>query len=250
MPSSPPALLLHGQPGSAADWTWVIEGLAGRIEAIAMQRPGYDGSPAGGVRHSAAAALAELDVRGIDRAIVVGHSYGGAVAAWLAAFHPDRVAGLVLVSAAANQASLVPFDRVLAAPLLGPVASAGLLWSSGLMIQIPPLQRRIAWAARLPADYMKAEGRRSLRPSILRTFLIEQRKLLGEVPVLDANLHRIAAPTTVLVGTRDTFVPPGAGRKLADQIRGAKLREVPGAGHVLNVERPEVVAEAILSVAA
>jgi pimeloyl-ACP methyl ester carboxylesterase len=250
MSGTPPALLLHGQPGSAGDWNWVIESLAGRIEAIALQRPGYDGSPPGGVRHSALTTLAAMESRGIERAIMVGHSYGGAIAAWLAAFHPERVAGLVLVSAAANRASLVPADRLLAAPLVGPLASAGFLWSSGLMLQVPPLARRIAWAAHLPPDFMAAEGRRSLRLSTLRAFITEQRMLLREIPVLEAELARISAPTTVLVGTHDTLVPPVAAHELATQIPAARLQEVSGAGHVLNVQRPDVVAEAILALAA
>lgn len=249
MTGPPPALLLHGQPGGAGDWKWVIDALAGRTEAIALQRPGYDGSPAGGVGHSARAALGALESRGIERAVVVGHSYGGAIAAWLAAFHPERVAGLVLVSAAANRASLVAADRLLAARLVGPIASAAFLWSSGLMLQVPALRRRIAWAAQLPPDFMAAEGRRSLTLSTVATFVVEQRMLLREIPVLEAELKRVRAPTTVLVGTHDTLVPPDAGRALARQIPGARLAEVPGAGHVLNVQRPDVVAEAILALA-
>jgi pimeloyl-ACP methyl ester carboxylesterase len=249
MPSTLPALLLHGQPGSTSDWDWVVAALAGRVQSIPLERPGYDGSRAGGVRHSAEAAVASLDAHGVERAIAVGHSYGGAVAAWLAAFHPERVAGLVLVSAAANRASLVPADRWLAAPVIGPFASAGLLWGSGLAIQVPVLRRRIAGAAQLPTEYVAAEGRRSMRISILRTFLIEQRMLLRELPVLEDNLHTISTPTKVLVGTADPFVPPSAGRVLARQIAGAELIEIPHAGHVLNVQHPEVVADAILGVA-
>ncbi len=242
-------MLLHGQPGSTKDWDWVVAALAGRVQSIPLERPGYDGSPAGGVRHSAEAAVASLDAHGIERAIMVGHSYGGAVAAWLGAFHPERVAGLVLVSAAANLASIVPGDKWLAAPVIGPIASAGLLWSSGLATQIPPLRRRIAWAADLPPEYIAEEGRRSLRPSITRTFLIEQRWLLRELPILEQRLGDISAPTQVLIGTADPFVPPEAGRELARQIPAAALIEIADAGHVLNVQHPEAVAEAILDVA-
>ena len=252
MPPPLPALLLHGQPGSAGDWDWVRAELARReapVRALALQRPGYDGTPAGGVRHSAEAALAVLDEEGIDAALVVGHSYGGAIAAWLGAFHPDRVSGLVLVAPAANRASLVPGDRWLAAPVLGPVASAGLLWSSGLAMQVPALRRRIAWATHLPAEFVAAEGRRSLRLSTTRTFLIEQRHLLAEIPVLEDGLGAIRAPTRVLLGGHDSFVPPQANRPLVRQIPGAELVEIPGAGHVLNVQHPDVVAEAILDVA-
>jgi pimeloyl-ACP methyl ester carboxylesterase len=181
--------------------------------------------------------------------VVVGHSYGGAVAAWLAAFHPERVAGLVLVSAAANLASLVPGDRLLAARVVGPVASAGLLWSSGVMTQIPAIRRRIAWMAQLPPEYLRDEGRRGLRLSTLRTFVIEQRMLLRELPQLEPRLATITAPTRVLVGTADTFVPPSAGRRLAAQIPGAELIELDRAGHVLNVQHPAQVAEAVLAAA-
>src|SRR5947208_2776334 len=77
------------------------------------------------------AALAVLDRVGATRAVVVGHSLGGAVAAWLAATHPDRVASLVLIAPSANTESLVPLDRVLAAPLIGEILSAASLAGAG-----------------------------------------------------------------------------------------------------------------------
>ena len=49
--------------------------------------------------------------------------------------------------------------------------------------------------------------------------------------------------------THDTFVPPSSGRELATQIPNARLEEIPGAGHVLNVQHPDAVAEAILALA-
>ena len=187
-------LLLHGQPGSAADWNRVVEALEGRVQSIAMQRPGYDGSPPGGVRHSASAALAALESRGIERAVVVGHSYGGAVAAWLAAFHPERVGGLVLVSAAANRASLMRPDGPLAAPVIGPLASAGRVLGSRLMLRVPTLARRIGLRSGLPDDFLAGVSRRGLRLASLRTVVVEQRAALEEVPGLEARRGGGAPP--------------------------------------------------------
>ena len=73
------------------------------------------------------AALAALDARGIERATIVGHSLGGAVAAWLAAHHPERVAALVLAAPAANVASLEWMDRWLTLPVAGTLTSAASL---------------------------------------------------------------------------------------------------------------------------
>jgi pimeloyl-ACP methyl ester carboxylesterase len=75
-------VLLHGQPGSAADWQQVASRLPEALRVVALDRPGYGASRqgAGGFAVNARAVLAELDARGIERAVLVGHSYGGGVA--------------------------------------------------------------------------------------------------------------------------------------------------------------------------
>ena len=84
-------LLLHGQPGAARDWDRVRAAIGGRGRTIAIDRPGWNGRSAPlDLEGNAQAALAPLDDERIDRATVVGHSFGGAVAAWLAAWHPER----------------------------------------------------------------------------------------------------------------------------------------------------------------
>jgi len=72
-------VLLHGQPGSPADWQPVTARLPAQLHAIAADRPGYGSSrlPAGGFAANARAVLDDLDARGITRAVLVGHSYGG-----------------------------------------------------------------------------------------------------------------------------------------------------------------------------
>lgn len=67
-------VLLHGQPGSPADWLPVAGRLPARFHAIVADRPGYGASQraAGGFAANARAALDELDSRGIERAVLVG----------------------------------------------------------------------------------------------------------------------------------------------------------------------------------
>ena len=221
--------MLHGQPGSARDWRALEAELSGRIETLAIDRPGYrPGSAPGGIAHSGAAAVAALDAAGHERALIVGHSVGGAVAAWLAVHHPERVEGLVLVAPAANVASLLPVDRVLAAPLIGPLVSAAMLTGASLALHSRRLRSR----------------------ATLKAVVVEQRALMYEIPLLDDQLHLIATPTTIVFGSEDQIVPPDATKRLARQISGAKLVKLEGAGHLLPWEHPKELAEAIVATAA
>jgi pimeloyl-ACP methyl ester carboxylesterase len=105
---APRVIFVHGSPGAAADWAeYLLDPPAGR-EAVAIDRPGFGRSdPYGAVPSLAeqADALAPLLVqRGGHWPIVVGHSMGAPVAAWLAAEHPDEVEGLVLLAGAMDPA--------------------------------------------------------------------------------------------------------------------------------------------------
>jgi pimeloyl-ACP methyl ester carboxylesterase len=93
-------VLLHGQPGSPADWQLVTARLPAQLHAIAADRPGYGSSrfPAGGFAANARAVLDDLESRGITRAVLVGHSYGGGVALAAAAMAPRRVEAVILLA--------------------------------------------------------------------------------------------------------------------------------------------------------
>src|SRR5579864_5690877 len=129
------ALLLHGQPGAARDWERVQSFVDGRMRTLAIDRPGWrPGSEPSDLAGNAAAALRALDANGARSAVVVGHSLGAAVAAWLAAERPERVSRLVLAAPAANRASLVPLDYWLAKPLVGDLVSATAMAAAGLAL--------------------------------------------------------------------------------------------------------------------
>ena len=77
--SRPSVLLLHGQPGGARDFAPLVMTLGDDVDAIAIDRPGWDGhSSPRNLAGNAAAALETLNARGTERALVVGHSLGAA----------------------------------------------------------------------------------------------------------------------------------------------------------------------------
>ncbi|HET9718998.1 MAG TPA: alpha/beta hydrolase [Solirubrobacteraceae bacterium] len=243
-------LFFHGQPGSARDWTLVQAAIGDRLAMLAIDRPGWDGrTPAGGLGSSVAAGISALDGAGARRAVVVGLSFGGAVAASMAIQHPDRVAALVLISPAANTASLQPVDRLLALPIAGYAASAAVLAGAGVALASGAIRGRLERTFRLPDDYLRTASRRLRSPRAWTAFLVEQRALLAELPQLEERLGEIVAPTIVVLGTADTVVPLAAGRQLSRQIPHAELVEIPGGHHVLAAEHPERLAELILRAA-
>jgi pimeloyl-ACP methyl ester carboxylesterase len=235
-------LLLHGQPGRARDWDGVLAALGAGLEVVAIDRPGWgDSGPATGLEGNARAALAALDARGLERATIVGHSLGGGVAAWLGAFFADRVSALVLAAPAANADSLDWFDRLLAGPVVGPAVSGALMTGAGLALSL---------GARLAAEgeQLRLASRGLRSASARRAFVAEQRTLLRDLPALQGHLSQISAPTVVVHGTLDLVVAASSSRQLVEQIPGARLVELAGAGHLLPQRHAERLAEVIRAV--
>ncbi|MBV9339042.1 MAG: alpha/beta hydrolase [Solirubrobacterales bacterium] len=244
--STDPVLLLHGQPGAAADWEAVRAALGDALPTIAVERPGWARrSVATDLAGNARAALAALDAAAVARATVVGHSLGAAVALWLSCASPHRVGRIVLVAPAANVASLGPVDYLLAAPAVGWLASAGAMAAGGLMLGVGPVRRWLAAATALDERYLRAAGRMLLAPAAWRSFVREQRFLVRDLPALERRLGEISIPTTIVAGSADHVVPTSAARHLAGQIPGAELVVLEGAGHLLHVQHAARLAEVI-----
>jgi pimeloyl-ACP methyl ester carboxylesterase len=195
---------------------------------------------------NARAALAALDRAGTARATVVGHSLGAAVAAWLALSAGERISRLVLVAPAVNLDSLGPVDYVLAAPLVGWLASVGAMAGGGLVLGAGPVRRWVAEATALDERYLRAAGRMLLAPRAWRAFVREQRFLVRDLPALERRLAQLSVPTAIVAGTSDRVVPIEAARRLAGQISGAELVEIERAGHLLHVQQAARLAEIIV----
>ena len=156
-------VLLHGQPGSPADWQQVAARLPARLHAVAPDRPGYGSSPlpAGGFAANARAVLDDLDSRGIKRAVLVGHSYGGGVALSAASMAPSRVEAVILL-ASVGPGCVNGWDRLLAAP------GAGQLCALVAWRLTPWIARaRLAWLGRRRgARYARMSTSTGRSPSI------------------------------------------------------------------------------------
>ncbi len=237
-------MLLHGQPGQAADWSQVVDRLTGLgVRIIAPDRPGY-GDTAGaaaGLRANADAVVRLLDDRGIESAVVCGHSLGGGVALAMAEGHPSRVAGLVLASSVGTARSVGPFDRLLAAPVLGPLAT---LIGLHALARVN-VRRVVHYLGHVDLVGEAPDVATAVRqwPSQWRSFVVEQRALVAETPGIAARLDQIVAPTVVAMGEADAIVRPDEQELLTAAIPGARLVRLAGAGHLLPVERPDVLAD-------
>ena len=241
----PAVVLLHGQPGSHRDWRRVTKRLARTHRVIAVDRPGYGDAARerpGGFADNADDLARLLDEHGIDQATVVGHSWGGGAALSFAQRYPQRVAALVLVAAAGTTEALTPGDAVLGAPVLGPLLALGFFRYASRLARLVP---RLTGSRLSPAH--AAEVRESMRRSsrTWRSFVTEQRAMLREAPEVSSHLGDVTAPTTVVYGDRDRVVPPSVGERLAEALPNARVHRVEGAGHLLPIEHPDALAEAI-----
>jgi pimeloyl-ACP methyl ester carboxylesterase len=241
----PPIVLLHGQPGSAASWDDIVPFLVDDHRLVIPDRMGYGESDgeAQGLAANADAVAELIGERALGPTTVVGHSWAGGVAVLLASRHPSSVAGLVLVGAACTPDSLNALDRLLAFPVVG-----GVLTLTGLvgLGEVLPRVRRVVrhvpvgetgdrLTALLP-DHSAMPAGSLVRTS--RSFLLEQRALLDEMPDVIAALGEIPPPVSVVAGEWDAVVPPMAAVSLARAIPGSELTLLPRTGHFVARDDP------------
>lgn len=247
-------VLLHGQPGTAGDWQWVLPLLEGRYTVVVPDRPGYGrtGGAATGFAGNADALAGLLDRLGLAQAVVVGHSWGGGVAVAFAGAHPERTKAMVLVSSVGPGGHLGWDDRLLALPVLGEALAAGVIGAAGYLLGRSRIQavadRRLSGRARdAVASLTRLTGGGS---AVWRSFVAEQRALVDELDQLSGVLGGIAVPTAVVHGRRDRLVPADVARANASAIPRSSLHILDGVGHLIPHDRPDAVAAAVDEVAA
>lgn len=254
-----PVVLLHGASGNASD---PMEGV-GRLLAdkgfrvIAFDRPGFgwsdrlDGANAALPAVQAGAVAQGLERMGIGPAIVLGHSWSGALALALALDHPERVSGLVLAAPVAlpfrqREGTLPWYWRLALKPpaawllsrTIGPPLALLFLDKAARNVFLPQ--------AEAPGYLEKARAALVVRPHSL---LANLQDLIGLPAALAAQSPRygtLKVPTVVVSGEADPVVTNALqAAPLARAIPGARLVLLPGIGHMLHYVAADALAEEV-----
>lgn len=220
-----PLVFIHGAAASHLVWGFQLRALRELTHVIALDLPGHGRSDPPGrttIEEYRDVVLGLLDALKIERAIVVGHSMGGAIAQTLTLSHPERVAGLGLIGTGARL-------RVLPAILEGVLNNFDTI-------------------AELVVDYSYTTP---IAPSLRECALTEFRACPASVTHGDFNacnafdvmsrLGEIRAPTLVICGKDDRMTPVKYAEFLVAHIPKARLAVIESAGHSVMLEQPLAV---------
>ena len=232
-------MLVHGAAVDSRMWRPQLTGLADDFAVVAWDEPGAGRSsdvPAdfalADYAHCLAALVVALD---LGPAHVAGLSWGGTVALELYRHHPGLVATLILVDTYAGWKGSLPAEEVRAR-----VEGVRQMLAAADHVFDPTLPG--LFAGDPPAEFVPLleEMAAAVRPGSMRTALL----LMGEADLRDV-LSRIAVPTLLVWGELDARSPLTVASQFEEAIPDAKLVVIPGAGHVSNLEQPELFNDAV-----
>lgn len=248
--TGPDVVLLHGLGDSSQGWQFVEGPLVAagyRVTVWDALGAGRSAKPGAG-DYSLDAHLHRLqrvlDATGVDRATVIGHSLGGALALRFAHACPDRTASLCLIDPAAYREGAVGGRWLWNVPLLAEAVLA--LLPTATLVDLA-LAQNFADPDRVPADLRRACLREARRDGAMRALIAQERQLIpADADAWEAGHRTIRAPTLVLWGERDALVPLAQGCRLVRDLRGARLVLLPHLAHSPQLERPDVVLDCLL----
>ena len=246
---APAMVLIHGFASSTLVWSKVFLKLAAagfRVIALDMLGYGYSAKPRQAeytIDSQAKLLLRLLDALGIPRAIVVGSSYGGAVAATCALDCPDRVEQLILVGTVNNNRPLAfMLMRLFGSPVFGDVVSPLLIGSRRLLRQrMKRVYDRHSWVL----DERRVDARHlPLRAASTHRAII--RTVRGwDAERISREAHLITQPTLLIWGETDREIPVADGERLHAEIPGSRLIVISNCGHLPHEEYPEAFVDVV-----
>lgn len=253
-----PLILIHGLGNEADTWRHVIPRLSERFRVIAVDLPGFGRSDKPSRAYTApffCSALFELmGVLGIARAGLVGHSLGAVIAHFAALQRPDRVDTLVLVSGSLFASS----QKLDAATLLFLIPGVGeYLYRrfqkdpDAAYRSLEPYYARLDDLPQSEREFLyRRVNERVADDAQRRAFFSTLRRLALWLPAQQRSLRErlagLTVPTLVIWGEADRINPVAMGQALAAAQPPARFVVIPGAGHNVQEEQPQAVAQALL----
>lgn len=221
MTEKPTVVILPGWGGSHETWHEFMNLAKEKYDVMCIDLPCFGGVPCPeavwGVEEYADFVKSKI-INHKSKIILLGHSFGGQIAAYLAAKHPELIEKLILSGAAA----LRP-NRRTRRLIFGVIAKTGKLF-----FRLPFIERFGLWAKKVlyrasdSPDYAKTSGiQREIFKKIIRRDLSEL-------------LPSISAPTLVVWGSHDQYIPASQGKKIAFLIPGSRFVLIPRATHGLH----------------
>jgi pimeloyl-ACP methyl ester carboxylesterase len=247
---APALVLIHGFASSTLVWSKVFVKLAEagyRVIASDLLGYGYSAKPRNGeytIAGQAKLLTRLLDKLGIPRAIFVGSSYGGAVAATCALDYPDRVEKLILVGTVNDNRPLAfRLMRLFGSPLFGDVVSPLLIGSRRLLRRrMKQVYDRHEWVIderRVDARHLPLRAAGTQR-AIIRT-------VRGwDAERISRDAHLITQPTLLLWGENDQEIPLADGERLHADIPNSRLKVFLECGHLPHEEYPEAFTNVVI----
>ncbi len=228
--SKPAVVLIHGAGGDHLHWPYNIRRL-GEYRVFAPDLPGHGKSRGIGeqsIREYAKTIMDWLMEVGIHRAVFVGHSMGGAISQTLALEYSEHVLGIVLVSTGAQLAVNTNLLEKLSVPATLPKA----------------LELVVKWSFSKEVDKKMIQRVKKKMLETRPTVIYGDFLACNEFDLIE-RVKDIAVPTCVIYGTEDKMTPKPLSEYLDMQIPNSSLTSIPGAGHMVMLERSEEVAKAI-----
>ncbi|MCE9649199.1 MAG: alpha/beta hydrolase [Parvibaculum sp.] len=254
-PEGATIVLIHGASGNLGDMAAsLMPPLAARHRVIAIDRPGHGWSerpdlpgmtdPAMQARviHEA------LEKIGVTKPVLLGHSWGGAVATAYALEFPQALSGLLVLSGATHvwEGETAWYHRLVAMPVAGWLFLRTLLGPGGQLLMGPGVTGVFA-PDKAPEGYAASIGLPLLfRPGHFRANSADSSGLRGHLVSQSKRYSEIKVPTIIVTGNRDKTVWAKLhSYALHEEIAGSELIKLAGVGHMPHYVRPEIVIDAL-----
>jgi len=253
-----PVVLIHGNPGSCQDWSRLYGPISSRYCAFAFDRPGHGHSDRPNHGHDVTVEVqarllsSALDQLRVERPIVVGHSWGGALAILYALLYPRDVSGVVLLAPAVYESDdgVSFLSKLPAWPIIGDAVNFLFTPLIGAWLVRTDLAKAFAPDS-VPKNYLRHTLSEWTRPRKVKWYSIDDALLNETLPTMSPRYSELEMPLAIVTGDSDLIVPAGENAfRLKETLPKSNLIVLPKTGHQIPFTRPQAVMDAIDHVAA